>query len=88
MTKKAADSLILASANWIVLGIGLVVGSGRMGQIAKAFAVATLPLCAALTLLTIFFMVRDFTRNQKKIEAIAALALVAPFAYYLFFHRW
>jgi hypothetical protein len=87
--RKPVDSLILASPDWAVFNLAFFTNKGRLGfRWADQVITASLPVCVALTLLTIAFAVRDFKKNKGRLQVLAALALIAPFVYHLFLHRW
>ena len=84
--RKPADSIILALANWAAYGAFLLGGAFHL-RLANSYGIAVLPIAIALLFLTIFFAVKDFRRRLTRVQALIALALAAPFAYYLL-RRW
>jgi hypothetical protein len=78
--KKPADSVVLASANLVLIGIYLLgvwthVGCCAMGGPASVIGGVVVPV---VLLISLPFLVRDLIRPHTRVQAVVALVLLIP----------
>jgi hypothetical protein len=84
--KAAATSLLAASANLILSGLGLLLGFTAYSEWAVVLFMVFVPVLAAVTLI---FFVRDVLRTTTRRQAILALLLsLPPLAVEGWFYNW
>lgn len=82
--KKTANSLTLALTNWALVGADVFAAKGWLGRKAPEYIIFTLAFFGALLLLTVLFALNDLRKPDSRVQAVIALLLAIPFAY--FFH--
>lgn len=83
--KKLADALILALLNVLLVGTVIITDYFHVNI---PYGFVTLPVVAALLLLTLGFALRDLLRKKNRNQVFVALSLTLPIIYIYFVRRW
>ena len=80
--KLMSDSLKLSFVNLFCFGIAFVISYSQLGELISFLLIVT--ICPLMSLLTLFFAIRDVWKLKKALQAIAAFTIsLIPIVYLL-----